>query len=131
MDLTALQQQLAALTAALPQIQEQVKERAVQEALAGGAVVRVVPEYFPRPIRAQKGHPVHVDPWFGLTQADWSAEMEAGFEGWYKTNEDSGRAKVMINYEAARAWLAAKMERQKQNRTRQEPRPTDLRKEAA
>lgn len=117
MDLTALQQQLAALTAALPQIQEQVKERAVQEAIAGGAVVKVVPEYFPRPIRAQKGQAVHVDPWFGLTQADWTAEMDAGFQGWYKTNEESGRAKVMINYEAARQWLAAKMSRQQERRT--------------
>jgi hypothetical protein len=116
MDLTALQEQLAALTAALPQIQEHVKERAVQEAVAGGAVVRVVPEYFPRPVRAQKGQPVHVDPWFGLTQADWSAEMADGFEGWYKTNEGSGRAKVMINYEAARQWLAAKMSGQQQRR---------------
>lgn len=116
MDLTNLQKQLADLHAALPLMQAQVKERAVQEAIAGGAVVRVVPEYFPRPIRATKGAAVHVDPWFGLTQADWSAEMDAGFEGWYKTNEDSGRAKVMINYEAARTWLAAKMSGQQERR---------------
>ncbi len=116
MDLTALQQQLAALTAALPQIQEQVKERAVQEAIAGGAVVRIVPDYFPRPIRAQRGQAVHVDPWFGLTQADWCAEMEAGFTGWYQTTEGSGRAKVMINHEAARQWLAQKMGRQQRRR---------------
>lgn len=116
MDLTTLAKQLAELTAALPQIQEQVKERAVQEAIAGGAVVRIVPESFPRPPRAEKGEAGHVDPWFGLTQADWSAEMKAGFEGWWKTNEESGRAKVMINYEAAREWLAAKMAGQQQRR---------------
>ena len=109
MDLTTLQQQLAALTAALPEIQAQVRERAVQEAVAGGAVVRVVPEYFPRPVRAQKGQGGAVDPWFGLTQADWCAEMEAGFDGWYATTEGSGRAKVMICYEAARKWLGEKM----------------------
>jgi len=116
MDLTALQQQLAALTAALPQIQEHVQERAVQEAIAGGAVVRIIPEYFPRPIRAQRGEPVHVDPWFGLTQMDWNAEMEAGFEGWYATTEGSARAKVMIHHESARGWLAAKMEGQQGRR---------------
>ena len=116
MDLTSLAKQLAELTAALPQIQEHVKERAVQEAIAGGAVVRVVPEYFPRPVRAQKGQPAHVDPWFGLTQTDWTAEMDAGFEGWYKTTEESGRAKVMIHYEAAREWLAAKMTGQQARR---------------
>lgn len=115
-DLTALQQQLSALTAALPQIQEQLKERVVTEAISNGAIVRIIPDTFPRPMRAEKGDPTHVDPWFGLTQADWTAEMKAGFKGWFKTNEDSGRAKVMINYEAAREWLAAKMAAQQKKR---------------
>lgn len=116
MELTTLQQQLAALTAALPQIQQQVKERAVQEAIAGGAVVRIVPEYFQRPIRAKTGEPANVDPWFSLNQWEWQAEIEAGFAGWYEVNEGSGRRKTMINYEAARLWLAAKMSGQQQRR---------------
>lgn len=117
MDLTTLQKQLADLSAALPLIQEQVKERAVQEAIAGGAVVRIVPEYFQRPVRAKKGEPAHVDPWFSLNQWEWQAEIEAGFAGWYEVNEGGGRKKTMINYEAARAWFAAKMSGQQQRRS--------------
>jgi len=116
MDLTEALKGLAAIQSLLPSIQEQLKERAVQEAVAGGAAVIVRPEYFPRPVRVPKGQPGHLDPWFGLTQIDWNNEINAGFSGWYETTEGSGKPKVMINYEAAREWLGRKMGHQQQNR---------------
>lgn len=116
MDLTNALQQLAELQSVLPAMQQALKEKAVQEAVAGGAAVIVRPEYFPRPIRARTGEPANVDPWFCLNQWEWQAEMEAGFAGWYEVNEGSGRKKIMINYEAARAWLAAKMSGQQERR---------------
>jgi hypothetical protein len=116
MDLKAMAQQMAALTAALPEMQKQLKEAAVREAVDGGAMVRVVPEWFPRPVRAEAGSGGNVDPWFGLTQADWVAEMKAGFSGWMQTTEGSGRPKVLINYEAAREWLQQKWQRQRERR---------------
>jgi hypothetical protein len=116
MDLTEALKGLAAVQSLLPALQAQLKERAVQEAVAGGAAVIVRPEFFPRPVRAQKGCPGHVDPWFGLTQMDWNAEIRAGFSGWFETTEGSGKPKVMINYDAARVWLGQKMERQQKNR---------------
>lgn len=116
MDFTETLKGLAAIQSMLPALQEQLKERAVQEAVAGGAAVVVRPEYFQRPVRAQKGQPGHVDPWFGLTQTDWNNEIRSGFTGWYETSEGSGKPKVMINYEAAREWLGRKMGQQQQNR---------------
>ena len=117
MDLTAMAQQIAALSSALPEIQKQLREAAVREAVDGGAMVRVVPEWFPRPVRAGRGEAGNVDPWFGLTQADWNAEMKAGFSGWMETTEGSGRPQVMISSEAAREWLQAKWKRQMERRT--------------
>lgn len=114
--LSALTRQLAELAAALPEMQKQLKEAAVKEAVEGGAVVRVIPEWFPRPVRVGKGECGNVDPWFSLTQADWVAEMRAGFAGWMETTEGSGRPKVLINYAAAREWLQQKWERQKERR---------------
>lgn len=116
MDLTQLAQQMAELSSALPMLQQQLRERAVQEAVAGGAMVRVVPAWFPRPRRAERGRPAEVDPWFGLTKADWCREMADGFRGWMETTEGSAKPKVMINYAAAEKWLDAKWKRQAERR---------------
>jgi hypothetical protein len=116
MDLTEALKGLSSIQSLLPAIQAQLKEHSVREAINGGAAVLTRPEYFPRPVRAQKGQPGHIDPWFGLTQTDWTNEIKAGFQGWYETSEGSGKPKVMINYEAARAWLDQKMKRQEKNR---------------
>lgn len=116
MDLQEALNGLATFQAMLPDVQAALKERAVQEAVAGGAAVIVRPEYFRLPVRAERGKPANTDPWFALNQWEWQSEIEEGFKDWYEVNEGSGRKKIMISYEGARVWLAAKMAKQQKKR---------------
>jgi len=106
MDLTEALKGLEAIQDMLPAIQEQLKERAVQEAVDGGAAVAVRPVSFRHP---QKGQ---TDPWFGLHYQDWLKMRNDGFDGWWETTPGSKRAKIMIDFDKARKWLATERDRQ-------------------
>jgi len=94
----------------LPALQETLKQLAVKEAVANGACVIVRPEWFRHPLKGQ------FDPFFGLTYQDWLKLRNEGFSGWMEMTEGSERAKLMINYEAARAYLETRMHEQQQRR---------------
>ena len=110
MELTDAIEQLTALQRLLPAIQEALKEAAVKEAVANGARVIIRPEWFRHPLKGQS------DPFFGLAYQDWLKLRNEGFSGWMEMTEGSERAKLMINYEAARAYLETRMQGQQQRR---------------
>jgi hypothetical protein len=108
MDLTEALKGLASIQSLLPAIQEQLKEKAVQEAVDGGAAVAVRPWSFRHPLKGE------TDPWFGLAYQDWLAMRNEGFDGTYTPNDpSSGRAKLMIIYDEAVRWLQEKARAQK------------------
>jgi hypothetical protein len=106
MDLTEALKGLTAIQDLLPAIQEQLKERAVQEAVDSGAAVAVRPVSFRHPLKGES------DPWFGLAYQDWLKMRNQGFDGWWETTQGSKRAKIMIDFDKARKWLAKEQERQ-------------------
>ncbi len=109
MDLNELQKQLRELTAALPAMQEALKERATQEAVDGGAAVAVRPFSFRHPKTGE------TDPWFGLAYQDWLTLRHEGFSGVFTTNDvASERAKLFIIYDEAAAYLKARASEQGQ-----------------
>lgn len=110
MDLTEALKGLEAIRSMLPAIQDQLKERAVQEAVDGGAAVAVRPVSFRHPLKGE------ADPWFGLHYQDWLRMRNEGFDGWWETTPGSRRAKIMIDFDKARRWLTAKMEWQQGTR---------------
>jgi hypothetical protein len=101
---------LAAFEKLIPALQEQLKERAVKEAVDDGAAVAVRPWSFRHPLKGE------TDLWFGLAYQDWLSLRKEGFDGVYTPNDpSSGRARLMIIYEEAVRYLKAKAERQKGN----------------
>jgi hypothetical protein len=106
MDLTEALKGLEAIQDLLPAIREQLKDRAVQEAVDAGAAVVVRPFSFRHPLKGES------DPWFGLAYQDWLKMRNDGFDGWWETTQGSKRAKIMIDFDKARKWLAAERERQ-------------------
>jgi hypothetical protein len=115
LDISSLIKQLQELQARVPELEAQLSEAAVRQAIDGGAAVRVVPEWFPRPARAPKGQPGNVDPWFGLSKSGWLKEQAAGFQGWI-ASEDGGRRQVHIHFASAAEWMRRKLEVQKAQR---------------
>lgn len=100
-------QSLNALAALLPQIQESLKERAVQQAVDGGAAVAVRPWSFRHPMKGE------TDVWFGLAYHEWLEMRHEGFKGVYSVGRvESGRAKLFIIFDRAAEWLAQKAEQQ-------------------
>jgi hypothetical protein len=100
-------QSLNALAALLPAIQESLKERAVQQAVDGGAAVAVRPWSFRHPMKGE------TDPWFGLAYHEWLEMRHEGFKGVYSVGRvESGRAKLFIIFDRAAEWLAAMAEKQ-------------------
>lgn len=93
------------LKALAGQLEPVLKESALREVAAGGGLVIVRSEWFLVPQRARKGESGSVDPWFSLTQWEWDAEIEAGFDGWRQLSP----RKRQINYDAARAWFAERL----------------------
>lgn len=107
MDITQALQGLQQMQAMLPQLQEALKTRAVQQAVDGGAAVAVRPFSFRMPLKGE------TDPWFGLAYQDWLALRNEGFTGIYTPNDPgSERAKLFVIYDEAAAFLKGRAERQ-------------------
>ena len=84
-----------------------LQERAVKEAVDGGAAVAVRPWSFRHPFKGES------DPWFGLAYHQWLALRNEGFRGFFTAGETgSPRAALFIIYDQAAAFLAARAERQ-------------------
>lgn len=107
MDLTDALKGLEAIQGMLPQMQAALKEKAVQQAVDGGAAVAVRPWSFRHPLKGE------ADPWFGLAYQDWLGLRNEGFSGIFTPNEpESGRAKIYIIYDEAAAFLKERAMRQ-------------------
>ena len=100
--------QVDAIKAILPQLEEALREKATRQAVDGGAAVAVRPWSFRHPLKGQ------TDPWFGLAYHDWLRLRQEGFRGVYQASEatGSGREKLMIIFDRAAEFLAARADRQ-------------------
>jgi hypothetical protein len=102
-DLSQALKQLSELQSLLPAMQSALKERAMQEAVDGGAAIAVRPWSFRHPLKGE------CDPWFGLAYQDWLALRNEGFKGIYTSSEPtSERAKLFIIFDEATVFLKAR-----------------------
>lgn len=103
-------------------MEQPLKERAVQEAVEGGAAVAVRPWSFRHPLKGES------DPWFGLAYHQWLALRNEGFTGIYTPNDaGSDRAVMFIIYDKAAAFLSARAEKQAAQLAQREGAPAHLR----
>jgi hypothetical protein len=107
MDTETAMKAVEAMKAMLPQLQEALREKVTQTAVDGGAAVAVRPWSFRHPLKGE------TDPWFGLHYHEWLGLRKEGFAGVYTTGDAaSGRAKLMIIFDRAAEYLAARSAQQ-------------------
>lgn len=94
---------LEQLKAMAARMEQPLKERAVQEAVDGGAAVAVRPWSFRHPLKGES------DPWFGMSYHQWLGLRNEGFEGIYTPGDvESDRAVLFIIYDRAAEFLGAR-----------------------
>lgn len=102
-DVSEALKQLARLREDLPRMEAALKERALQEAVDGGAAVVLRPFSIRHPLKGE------CDAWFGLAYHHWLELRRAGFKGFFTPGDPAtGRATIMIIVDEAIAFLRAR-----------------------